>query len=382
MGSVGEFGVLGVTPQIGRSISPEDDAPGGLDVVVISADLRRRAFGERPDVLGFRVLMGGAPHVVVGVMPEGFRSTPQVDVWTPLRLSERDNSVNYLVLGRLAPGLLAERAGTELELAKADLMRSQPEQMHARIRTLSWQPLQQRLGLELALPMLLFVLAVAAVSTVACTNLTALLLFRTLAREREVSTRMAIGGSRGRVFRQFLTESLVLAALGGTVGLLAVAWLLPSLTRVVPAVLLVGRAIAVDWRVVAVGLTVTTVVAVVFGLTPALATRHFDLRRVLAQSRGMTATAGRSWVRRLLLSGQVAATAALLVLSGTLGASLVRMSHADLGFEPMHVTVGHVALGGEALSTLRGFGHWRREASKRSGRFRGSRAWPSLAPRR
>lgn len=143
--------------------------------------------------------------------------------------------MNYLVLGRLGPGILAEAAGTELERVKADLMRNQPEPMHARIRILSWQPLQQRLGLELALPMLFLVLAVAAVSTVACANLTGLLLFRTLAREREVSTRMAIGGSRGRIFRQFLTESLVLAALGGMVGLVAVAWLLPSLTSAVPA---------------------------------------------------------------------------------------------------------------------------------------------------
>lgn len=343
--------VVGVAPRLGRGLSREEDTRGGPDAVVISDDLWRRAFGGRPDVVGQSVLLGGTPHAVVGVMPSGFRSTPQVDVWTPIRLSERDNSLNYLVLGRLAPGILAERAAAELELAKADLMRTEPEPMHARTRTLSWQPLQQRLGFELAFPMLLLILAVAAVSTVACANLTGLLLFRTLAREREVSTRLALGGSRGRVIRQLLTESLVLAGVGGVVGLVAVAWLLPLLAQAVPAAFLAGRRVTLDWRVLAVALNTTILVGVVFGLAPALAMRRFDLRQVLAQGRSGSAGTGHGWGRRVLLASEIAATATLLVLGGMVGTSLVRMSRAPLGFEPRGVTIGRVSLAGDAVST-------------------------------
>lgn len=344
------FDVLGVQPRIGRAISPDDDQPGGRDVAVISDALWRRAFQGRDDVLGRPVLLGGAPYEIVGVMPAAFRSAPEVDVWTPLRLSPLDNGLNYLVIGRLANGVPAAKAATELELAKADVIGMQPDTMRRRTESVSWLPLRQRLGLEVAAPLLLLLLAVGATTAVACANLTGLLLVRTLARGREVATRFALGASRGRIARQFFTEHMLLAALGGAIGLIALAWLTPALTAMVPASLLAGRSVTIDRRVVVAAVGVIAGVGVIFGLAPGLTVRRFELRGAVSQMKFGTPGRRTTWSRRLLIASEIAATAALLVLGGMLGTSLARMYQADLGFDPDRVTVGRVALAGDALA--------------------------------
>lgn len=344
------FEVLGVAPRIGRAIGPDDDAPAGRDVAVISDRLWRRAFQGRDDALGQPVLLGGAPHEVVGVMPAAFRSTPTVDVWTPLRLSPLDNSINYLVIGRLEDDVPMARVSAELELAKADVIAVQPDAMRQRTQSLRWRPLQQRLGLEVAQPLLLLLLGVGATTAVACANLTGLLLVRTLARGREVATRFALGASRGRIARQFLTEHMLLAVIGGTIGLIAVASLTPALAALVPANLLAGRTVSIDGRVLLVAVGVIVGVGLIFGLAPVLTVGRFELRGAVAHMKLGTSGRRAAWGRRLLIAGEIAATAALLVLGGMLGTSLTRMYQADLGFDPDRVTVGRVSLAGDALA--------------------------------
>lgn len=347
------FAVLGVPPAVGRAFTTIEDAPRGPDVAVLSGALAQRAYGGRAAAIGRQVVLGGTPHEVVGVMPEMFRSTPPVDVWTPLRLSDHDDSVNYLILGRLAGSATSTMAAVELELAKADLMAGEPTARHPRTRSLVWTPLARALGVELALPLLLLLLAVAAATAVACANLTGLLLFRTLAREREVATRLALGGSPGRIVRQFLTESLILAGLGGVSGIAVVAWALPVLTRMVPATFLVGRSVQLDGRVLTLAMGMTVVVGLVFGLAPALLARRVDLRGAARHGLGTFGGARQRWMRRAFIAGEIAATAVLLVMGATLGQSLTQMYRADLGFDPTQVGVARASLSGARFADPR-----------------------------
>lgn len=349
------FEVLDVPPAAGRGFTASEDTSGGPDVVVISDALRSRIRADAGTVLGATVLLGGTPHQIVGVMPASFRSTPPVDVWTPLRLSARDNSPNYLVLGRLAAGTDAGRAAGELDVIKAGLLVDQADEHHTRTRSLQWRPLERVLGLELALPLLVAWLAVTAMTAVACTNLTGLLLFRTLAREREVATRLALGGSHGRVARQFLTESLVLAAAGGVAGVTLAMWAVPALTRLVPPSLLAGRSLQLDPVVLTAAIVCTVTIGIGLGLAPALAARGFDMRAVAVQSRGSFGSRRQAWARRLLVSGEIAATTVLLVIGSVLGHVLLTMSRADLGFDPAGVTVGRTSLSGARSGDPRRF---------------------------
>ena len=343
------FEVVGVPPSIGRGFSAAEDSAGGANAVVVSHDIWERVFLRRPDAIGQVVTLGGTPHEVVGVMPRGFRSIPAADVWTPLRLASQDNSLNYVMLARLAAGATLQQATTVLDLVKADLLSTQPERAHARIRSLQWLPLHQLLGRQLLMLMLLLLAAVAAVVTVACTNLAGLQLLRTVARRHEMATRMALGGGSGRIVQQVLTEALVLAAIGGAAGVAVAAISLPVLTQLMPAELLAGRRLSVDGRVLGFAVAVTASVAVLFGLAPAMAARRVDLRSALADGARHGGSRTGSWWRRGLLTGQLAATMALLVLAGMLVNTIARMYRADLGFDPSNVTVGKMALQGRSF---------------------------------
>ena len=340
------FDVVGVSPSIGRGFSAAEDSAGGANAVVLSHDIWERVLLRRPDVIGQVVTLGGTPHEVVGVMPEGFRSIPPADVWTPLRLASQDNTVNYGMLARLAAGATLQQAATVLDLVKADLLSTQPDRAHARIRSLQWLPLHRLLGREPLMLMLLLLVAVTAVVTVASMNLAGLQLLRTVARRHEMATRMALGGGSGRIVQQVLTEALVLAAIGGAVGVAVAAISLPVLTQITPSELLVGRQLAVDGRVLGFAVAVTAGIAVLFGLVPAMAARRVDLRSALSDGARQGGSPTGSWWRRGLLTGQLAATMALLVLAGVLVHTIARMYRAELGFDPANVTVGKMALQG------------------------------------
>ncbi len=337
------FAVLGVPPQMGRAFTADEDRAPGPAVVVISHDIWQRALGGAPDAIGRSITLSGTPHEVVGVMPARFTSVPAADVWTPLRLSDHDNSLNHMALGRLAPGRELPAAAAELELSKADLLLAQPEPAHQRLRGLSWVPLSRALGAPLTLPLLLLALTATATVGIACANLSGLLLFRTLARGQEMATRLALGGSPARIVRQLLTESLVLAAIGGMAGMLAARAVLPVVASFIPAALLAGRAVTMDATVIALSILATLTITIAFGLAPALTTRRFELTGLTSQ-RTHTTSRRQSWVRRSVLIGEIAATTTLVLIGVMLARTLVQAYRADLGFNPEAVTVGHLSL--------------------------------------
>lgn len=343
------FDVMGVAPAIGRGFVTAEDTAGGPNAVVMSYDVWSRAFAQRPDAVGRVVTLGGTPHEVIGVMPQGFQSIPPADVWTPLRLSSQDNSVNYVLLARLQASATLHQATSALELVKADLLLTQPERSHARIRSLQWLRLHQLIGRAPLVLMLLLSVAVGAVVMVACANLAGLQLLRTMARRHELATRMALGGGRGRIIQQLLTEALVLAAIGGATGVAFAVVGLPLLAQLTPSDLLAGRTLQVDARVLGFAVAATAAVAVLFGLAPALAAQRVDLRSALSDGARQSSSRTGGWWRRGLLAGQLAATMALLVLAGILVSTIARMYQADLGFDPRNVTIGKMSMLGKTF---------------------------------
>jgi putative ABC transport system permease protein len=344
------FKVLGVAPMLGREFSEAEDQANGPLTVILSERVWANVFERRPEIVGQVIQLGGTSHEVVGVMPEGFTSTPAADLWTPLRLSPRDNTLNYAVLGRLAEQQTIAQAQAELATIVANLPPSFTDGATARARLYRWMSLQERLRIDRSTPLMFLLLAVVAVAAIACTNLAGLQLLRTLARGHEMATRIAVGGSAGRIVQQLLIDALVLACLGGIAGV-TFAWLtLPLLASELPPELLMGRQPVVSATVLLMALTLTLTVGCLFGSAPVLSAFRLDLRAALNASsvrQGSTRTA--AWLRRLLLAGEVALTVALLVVAGLLVRTVLRMQGVELGFEPKGVTVAQVSLQGRTF---------------------------------
>ena len=347
--SAGFFDVLGIQPTIGRGFSATEDTAGGPDAVILSFDIWQRLLQGRTDAVGQIVSLGGTPHEVVGIMPEGFRSVPPADAFVPLRLSPVDNTLNYLLLVRFHADVSEQQSTALLNVLHADLLSSHPESTHPRIRSLRWSRLQDTIGREPLLLSLILTVAVGFVVIVACTNIAGLQLLRTMARHHEIAARMAIGGGRSRIVQQLLTESLVLGGIGGMVGMLLAAGSMPVLNQMLPPELLVGRTLTLDWRVVAFGIVLTACVSMFFGLAPAITVGRVDLRHALATNQRTGGTKAGGWWRRGLLVSQLAATMALLVIAGTLADYVRQMYGASLGFDPRGVVIAKMSLQGQSF---------------------------------
>jgi putative ABC transport system permease protein len=327
--------MLGVPPRLGRLFTDEDDRPGAPATVVLSYALWRSEFSGRADVLGTRLRLDGTEHLVIGVMPPAFMfPTRTVQMWTPLQLdpaedTDRDN--NYLhVLARLKPEISLEAAQAEMNIVTERLERDYPKEnlrTRATVHSLRDQvPAQNRL--------MLVGLAGASfcVLLIACTNLASLLLTRVLRRRKELAMRTALGAGRERLVRQLLTESLVLALLGGLLGVAVAIVAVPLLARLVPPTLPVAEATAVDLRVWIFAAIATLATGLGFGVVPAVrVASDRDLSGLREGSRG--GAGGRTErLRALLVSAEVAASIVLLISAGLLIRALWRVQAVDPGF--------------------------------------------------
>lgn len=349
--SEGFFEVLGVAPLLGRGFSRAEDQPNGPRVVVLSESLWRRALGGRQEAIGEVVLLGGVPHTIVGVMPPGFRTVPAADLWTPLRLSPTDNSWNYTVLGRLRPQVSVAQAAGELASLKPGLKRDVPELSEARAQAIQLVAYQRWLGLAGRNALLLLLGAVAFLMVLACVNVASLQLVRAVGRRREMATRSALGSGGARLIQQVLTESILLALIGAGLGIVCARWGIRTLMTMVPAGLLEGRAVDVDWRVLGVTLAVAVAAGILFGLAPALATARLDLRTALWEGARNTAGRPTMLLRRGFAVAEVALAVVLLVGAGLLIRTFVNLRSADLGFDPSNVVIGKMSLQGATRQT-------------------------------
>ncbi len=344
--SAGYFEVLGVPPAYGRGFTQEEDSRGGPPAVVLSDRLWRNVLGGDPAIVGQTIRLKGEPHVVAGIMPAGFRTNVDADVWTPLRPSRvgEGEGTNYGVLLRLKDGVTWPEARASVAAAAAPAISLPPGRSDLSI-THGITPLQEGLASVARRPLLLLWGAVALVLLVACTNLAGLLLARAGSRTREIGTRLAVGAPRAVVVRQLLVESLLLAVVGGVLGLgvgaLALQAMGPALADVLPA----WREVTLDARVVAMTMGVSVATAVLFGLVPALQTTRLDVQAALGDGGTRSVAGGASgWPRRLLVVGQVALGAVLLVGAGLLLRSFLHLQSRPPGFDSSGLVTASASL--------------------------------------
>jgi predicted permease len=340
--------VHGVRPLAGREFTAVEDSPGGPDSVLVSDALARRLFASGSNALGQSVTLGGRPYTVVGVLPPDFVSIPDADVLTPLRTTERDTGVNYRVIGRLRGNGTTEAAQTELQIVRADLLQTIPNLVDSRVPHFSWTPYREVLGTSMRQPLLMLLGAVGFLLLIACVNVANLYIARAVARYREIATRASLGASRGRLLRQVITESMVLAAGGSLLGLfLAYAstqLLLFSISEDLARSLLAGATVSLDWRVLLVTIGVTFAAGVFFGVAPAIILSRVDAG--IALTTRTTAGPQTATIRRVLTVAEVALAVVLLVGAGLLIRSFTNLTRVDLGFAPEGIVVGRMSLQG------------------------------------
>jgi putative ABC transport system permease protein len=342
------FAMLGVQPALGRSFRAEEDSPGRADVVVLSDGLWRRRFGGAPSVVGTEVRLDGRPHTVIGVMPASMDyALFDEELWvptafTPQQLAEHDEHF-LTVLGRLEPGVGATRAEEEMHALAGWLETTYPKEN--RHRDIVMAPFMEELVGDYRPRLFVLLGAVAFVLLIACANIANLLLARGAARSHEIAIRAAIGAGRGHLLRQALTESLVLAAAGGVLGLLLGYWGVIALATFGPEDVPRLATARVDWPVLAFALGLTVLSGLVFGLAPALRTAARMPHEALKEGGRTGSRAGsRDRLRNVLVVGEIALALVLLTGAGLLIRSAIALNGVDPGFDPRGVVAGRVSL--------------------------------------
>lgn len=332
----GFFRVLGVAPALGREFTRDEDVAGGPAVTILSYRTWQSAFGGRADVVGQTMLLKGQAHQVVGVMPHGFESTSNADVWTPLRPAPKGEGggTNYSAIARLQPGVTWEAARQQIGSLGPDAFRLL-EPAPSGARWLTVDSLQEALTEGDRQPITMLAAAVVAVLLIACVNIAALLLSRGGSRAKEIATRMALGSGRAAVVRQLLVESLVLALAGGVAGVFLGALGLELLKSIGGETFSDWTRASLDGRVIAAMAGLSALTAVFFGIVPAWQASRIDVNATL-QASGSRGVAGgaRRWPRRLLVVLEVTLGVALLVTTGLLLRTFFELRSLDPGFQP------------------------------------------------
>jgi putative ABC transport system permease protein len=349
--------VLGMRPALGRDFEPADGVVGAPDVVLLSDALWRRRFGGDRSVIGRAVVLDGQPATVVGVLPPqlvfplpGLGPDPaeffEPFRVTPFRIQHRGDSFDAFMVARLAAGVPLTRARAAVNAIASGLPAKYPDVFGSSVRIVGDAfPLRDRAVAGVRGSLLLLLGAVACVLVIACINVSALLLAKGAAREREAAVRTALGASRGRLARQFLAEGAVLAAGGAALGLLVARWGTAALGALAPGDVLSGYAIGLDGRVLAFTLLTATLVALAFSLVPVLRRTHGTLPMQLREEgRGASAGRERQRGRRALVVAELALALVVVTSAGLLLRSFVNARRVDPGFVPEHVLSFQTAL--------------------------------------
>ena len=349
------FRLLGTEPLRGRLFTEQEAEPGNERKVVLSYGLWQRKFGGQDDALGQQLRINGAPYTVVGVVPQGFRFiNPDVQLWTPAaftpadRADDRRHSNNWQQIGRLKAGRTIEQAQSQLDAINAANMKRFPQfreiLTNAGFRTAAGV-LQDDLVRESRRTLYLLWGGVTFVLIIGCVNVANLASIRATARIRELATRAALGASMRRLTRQLMTESVLLALVGGVAGILLGWWALNASEMLGFDQLPRGEEIALGGRVVMFALFLIVAVGVAVGLLPVLALRRTNIAQVVREEgRSGTASRGARVMRRVLVATQVACALVLLVGAGVLLASFQRVLAVDPGFRPDNLLTGAVSL--------------------------------------
>ena len=337
--------VLGVRPALGRDFRNDDDVPNAARVVIMSDGLWKRRFGGAADIVGRSILLNGEPHEIIGVLPAGFRPivTASADLWRPLRLNVANPARGAVVLrtvARLADGLSIERAQREATALAQRLEKEHPDSNEKTGFLLI--PLHDRVVGDIRGGLLALLGAVAFVLLIACANIANLLMARASSRGREIAVRVALGAARSRVIRQLLTESLLLAVIGGAAGLMLGIWSVDALLAIAPAGAPRLNEVRFDRSVFLFASGLTLITGLLFGLVPALQSSRPDVARPLNDGMRGGSTSGGRRIRRALIALEVALALMLLTGGGLLMQTFMKLQAADLGFDPGAALVGFV----------------------------------------
>ena len=327
--------VLGVRPAMGRIFAEADDRPGAPGVVVLSDGTWRTVFGGDPNVVGRTVLLDDEPNEIVGVMPRGFYfPSRETEFWKPVRFRPEnfeDRTDTYIKpVARLRPGVTVEQADAELDVIADQLASAFPDSNKGTRAFV--HRLQDRVSDRSRLMLAALLGGSLCVLLIACTNLANLLLSRSLSRQRELAVRMALGAGTERVVRQMLTESLVLAGIGGAAGVLLAYIANPLVARLVPTSLPIADIPPIDLRVLLFAAIVTCLTGIGFGIVPALRVRREAAMSGLREGGRAGTSRGTQRIRSILVIAEVAVSVVLLVSAGLLVRALLRVQQIDPGF--------------------------------------------------
>ena len=352
--SDGFFRTLGITPALGRDFQAGEDLPGAPPSVILSHAAWHKRFGARVDVIGHAVILSAVPHTIVGVLPQEFQFAPRgaVEFWTTLRpaggCDARRSCHNLGGVGRLKDGVAIETARAEMESIAKQLEAQYPDSN--RDQGASVIDLSDVIVGDIR-PILLVLLGGAGLLLlIACVNVASLVLVRSESRRRELAVRSALGASKARLVRQFVTESLVLVGLGSVAGVTISGWLMQVLLGLIPAPMLASMPFlsgaGLNVRVLVCAGAIALAATVVCSLAPMLRLARSDVRTGMAE--GERGSSGNTWQRLgfKLVVLELATAMVLLVGAGLLGKSLYRLLNVDLGFRPDHLATLQVAVPG------------------------------------
>ncbi|HKP87943.1 MAG TPA: ABC transporter permease [Blastocatellia bacterium] len=330
------FDVLKVEAAIGRVFINDEDKPDASPVAVLSHALWQRKFGGDPNILDQSITLDGRPYTVIGIMSADFLPPRQADLWTPVGQVSRDpgwvnrgNHPGLYGVARLKPGVTLDQAREAMDIVATNLEKQYPDSNTGNRVTLA--PLLDQYVRNIRPALWVLLGAVGLVLLIACANVANLLLARATARQKEIAIRTALGASRWRIVRQLLTESILLAVAGGSLGLLLANWGVKLIVAISPNSIPRSREISLDNRVLVFTIAVSALTGIIFGLVPALQMSKPDLNETLKDA-GRGSTSRRHIARSVLVVAEVALTLVLLVGAGLMIRSFVRLQQVDPGF--------------------------------------------------
>lgn len=360
------FSTLGVKPVLGRTFSPADDQVGAAPVVILGGGLWKRRFGSSPDILGKSLILNGASYTVVGVIPASFSFyghdrdlyTP-IGQWNDPSFRDRRISVSARVIGRLKPDATLAQARADMDVVGRHLAAAYP--VADKDLGINLVSMKEDIVGNVQPFLLVLLAAVGFLLLIACANVANLLLARAMGRSREFAVRAALGASHMRVIRQLFTESMLLAGLGGSLGLMLAFFGTSAVLKSLPGTLPRADEVSLDGRVLLFTMALSLFAAIAFGLAPALKGSKINLQEVLKEG-GRGSSGARHRLQRIFVASEIAMALVLLIGAGLMLRSLAALWRVNPGYNPSHAITFVVSMpssptttSGETRARLRQF---------------------------